>query len=838
MPRVRTFPKMDGLRHENENGPSGELAAFLQQEREAILRAWEAQVRELPAAKALGSDELRDHLPDLFERIVELAGERRDGVGPEPDLHALQRLDQGYDLELVASEYSMLREVVLHRWEESSADGSLRLFHAVIDQAVGAAVARFTETRQRILVALDRISAAALELRDPATFLQQIVDVLEELLPSVDAMAIQLLERDGRLHLGASCGPKLRPVVDADAGFPGAIARKRAPVEAGGEELAGGARTAYGVPMFRESELIGVAWISSRTATAFAREDKLLFRAAVERATSGLVQHRLLREAQEERRRLEATLELLPVGVVVADPEGRLRIANRGFRRIWGDGVPLGIGSEGYDAFRARRVEDGTPLAAGDWALARALEKRVTTLDQEVEIESFGGEKRTILNAAAPIVGDDGTLLGAVATNVDITERRRAERARAFLGEAMAILSESLDAARTLRRVAELAVPRLADWCAIDLVVGEGQLQRVAAVHRDPVGQRVLHKLMLEMPARASDFPALQVLESGESLLIPEVTPTMIARVARNDEQWRLLAELGVGALIAAPLVVHGKRLGTITLVASRDRSFTGDDQRLAEELAARTALAVENARLYEDAREAIQARDEMWAVASHELRNPLSALQLQLHAASRQLAKDPEIRGAQLRPRIDSAERQVKRLIDLTSDLLDSSRAQAGRLEMRMQPTELVQLVRSAVEKQAEVALAAGVEVAFEAEGPIYGTWDPSRIEQVITNLITNALKYGRRSPVRIAAREEGEWARLEVRDEGIGIAADELPRLFRPFERTRAGQGKQGTGLGLYIVRRIVEAHAGTISVQSVPEVGTTFVVELPRFSPVASG
>jgi signal transduction histidine kinase len=214
-------------------------------------------------------------------------------------------------------------------------------------------------------------------------------------------------------------------------------------------------------------------------------------------------------------------------------------------------------------------------------------------------------------------------------------------------------------------------------------------------------------------------------------------------------------------------------------------------------------------------------------SVASHELRTPVTSAQIAVQSA---LSVGDDAPATFLRNALSSAERQTRRLGRLVDALLDVSRIQAGRLELQREPIDLGTVVREVVTLLGDDARRAGCDLRNEADAGLVGRWDRARIDQVVTNLLSNAIKYGAGAPIIVAARRHGERARLIVRDGGIGIAAEERSRIFERFERAVSSKHYGGLGLGLYIVRRIVDAHDGDISVDSAPGGGAEFIVDLP--------
>ncbi|WP_437971169.1 ATP-binding protein [Sorangium sp. So ce260] len=251
--------------------------------------------------------------------------------------------------------------------------------------------------------------------------------------------------------------------------------------------------------------------------------------------------------------------------------------------------------------------------------------------------------------------------------------------------------------------------------------------------------------------------------------------------------------------------------------VTARVRAEQQRDQLLREERRARA-----------EAEEAIRLRDEFVAVASHELRTPLTSLQLVMQGLERRLAPGMDVEQA--RSAVDRCNRQIRRLAALVDGLLDVSRIQAGKLELQLGEVDLRTVVRDAAAQLADQLAQAGVELVVQAEGPVVGRWDGDRLEQVVTNLLRNAIKFGGGKPIEIAIASDAQAARLSVTDHGIGIARETQSKLFERFRRGVSVKHYGGLGLGLDIARAFVEAHGGRVYVRSELGQGSTFTVELP--------
>ena len=382
--------------------------------------------------------------------------------------------------------------------------------------------------------------------------------------------------------------------------------------------------------------------------------------------------------------------------------------------------------------------------------------------------------------------------------------------------------------------LARLCARSFADWAMIDLEE-KGVMVRIAGAHRDPDKEPLLREVAVRYPPRpGSTSPVWQVLRTGEALELPVLADEQIRAGCVDEHHAELIRRLGMRSVVVVPLHVRDAVIGALSVVSATPNRFGRADVELAVELGRRIALAIDNARLLEATRRALHLREEFLGIASHELRTPLASLRLSaealLRAAERKRAVSPEVLDRTLRRVLGN----TARLEQLTAELLDVTRIEQGRLELAPVEIALDAIVRKAVEQIEPDLAESGSAVSIECAAPVVGRWDPSRLDQVVTNLVINAAKFGAGKPIEIRIDRAGDDARLAVIDHGIGIDPARRPFVFDRFERAVPSSSYGGLGLGLYITRSIVVAHGGTITVDSEPGVGSTFTVTLPCAAP----
>ena len=405
-------------------------------------------------------------------------------------------------------------------------------------------------------------------------------------------------------------------------------------------------------------------------------------------------------------------------------------------------------------------------------------------------------------------------------------EVRDAESRARFVAGATEVLSSSLDVHEVLGALARLVVPRIADVCVADLVgpLPASQMQRIEIAHgfpeipaADSTNVRANARPLSEMGRRAIDEQATQ--------LVPKADDEMLREVAHDPALFEVLQRTGPYALLVVPLATHRGVLGVLHfLSANASRLSTPESLLLVEDLARRAALAVDNALLYGEAQRATRARDDVLAIVSHDLRNPLNTI----HMATAFVLDVLGTPGTtpSIIPQLQVIRRATARGNALIQDLLDVSRIESGTLAVESAPTSASGLLDDAVLELGPLVTSKGLRLEHQWEGAdVKVLADRGRIAQVFSNLVGNAMKFTEKpGPIRVTGTRNGSMIEYVVSDTGAGIAAEDLPHLFDRFWKvSKASRG--GAGLGLFIVKGIVESHGGTVSVESVLGAGTSF-------------
>ncbi|HEX5501919.1 MAG TPA: ATP-binding protein, partial [Thermomicrobiales bacterium] len=624
-----------------------------------------------------------------------------------------------------------------------------------------------------------------------------------------------------------------------------------------------GIRSHMIVPLIARGRTLGaLTFVAAESGRRYGPGDLALAEDLAHRAAVAVDNARLYRDLQEAERRKDESLALLDTLFATA-PVG-LGFWDRDLRYVRINDALAAINGPPATAHLGRTLEEMIPQLAPE---VRGLFQRVlATGEPIVGLEMGGetprapGERRHWLTDYFPVRGHDGAALGIGAVVTEITERKRAEQERAdllareraaraeaeaaqgrlaFLAEASALLAASLDYRTTLENVARLAVPHLADWCVIDIVEEDGRITPLATAHGDPARLALVAGLRERFPDLANPTEGVRnVLRTGEPELVPALSADYRGGSPRAEAFLAAIRELGLVSYMVVPLLARGRACGAITFAAAESgRHYGPADLALAGDLARRAAVAVDNARLYREAQEAVRARDQFLTIAAHELRTPITAVRGNAELLLRRVEReDRPLDREWLAVRLQRLIAGTDRLHALAARVLDLNRLQAGVLDLQPAPCDLAALVAGVVERTrlARLPGTGSTLTLRRPEGPVLGAWDPLRIEQVVANLLDNAVKYqpaGGEIAVEVAAT--ADEAVVRVRDQGIGIAAGDLPRLFAPFARADTATSSQiaGVGVGLYIADQIARLHGGSIAVTSDVGAGSEFVVRLPR-------
>jgi PAS domain S-box-containing protein len=526
----------------------------------------------------------------------------------------------------------------------------------------------------------------------------------------------------------------------------------------------------------------------------------------------------------------EASFNAAAVGIAHTAADGRWLRVNPRFCQI------LGYSREEALQLRIQDITHPDDLADEAAGFRQLMAGQITSYHREKRYLHKTGDIVWVDLTVSLLHDAKGNPKHFIAVLEDVTQRKRAEDRQHLLAGASQVLLRSLDHQATIDDVARLAITSLCDWCIVATThPDEDPVCHVAVAHRDP-----------SLAARASDLqhrlagnPSFQQFLTRDQTEISSDLSQLAADAWNLDtESWKSLRKLGCASTMSVPLAIRQQSVGQLILVSGEPtKRFGAGDLATAQELAQRIALGTENARLYHEAQQAIRARDEFLSIASHELRTPLTPLQIHFQRLLRQPGDEILAAPARLQHTLERCERQVRRLEALIDNLLDVSRISSGRLRLQPETVDLADVVRDVSGRFTEELTAAGCELLLDSDQPVVGHWDRLRLEQVVTNVLGNAIKYGGGKPIEIRVEETPETGRLRIQDHGIGIEGDDLTRIFRRFQRAVSSRSYGGLGLGLYITRQIVDAHCGSIEVESTPGAGSVFTVELPRASPDAA-
>lgn len=543
-------------------------------------------------------------------------------------------------------------------------------------------------------------------------------------------------------------------------------------------------------------------------------------------------------EAVELRRRYEVVahqaverLELnqavtgsLREGVLAIDLEGRVTFLNRSGAEMLGVTEKDGLHGDIADILRIQR-SDGTPISASESPLRRVIDTGAPVHAEAQLFAHRGGVPFPVSYTSAPL-RLDGSVAGAVLVFQDILELQRSERLQRFLSDTAEAFAASLEYRATLTAVVRSTVPLVADMTFIDELRDDGRVERHEVVFADPSREVFAERVRAFAPSLTSQTPQASALRMGESVLLEEIAPE---RVADDEAEVQLARELGIESVMVVPLKARGRILGAMTFVAAGSgRRYASRDLAFAEEIARRAAVAIDNARLYDDAQRAVQDRDDLLAIVSHDLRNPLNTILMgATFLLGRPASEDRRIQGRRV---LDATQRAAKRMNRLIGDLVDIGSIESGHLAVEGARHEVAPLLDEVMELQRASAVEKGLELHCQPPNePAEILCDRERLLQILVNLTGNAIKFTEVGRVSICAERRDDAMVFSITDSGPGIGAEELLHVFDRYWQAKK-TARLGTGLGLFIVKRLVEAHGGRVWAESTLGVGSTFYFCIP--------
>jgi PAS domain S-box-containing protein len=522
-------------------------------------------------------------------------------------------------------------------------------------------------------------------------------------------------------------------------------------------------------------------------------------------------------EADAARQQIINIIESISDAFVALDHDARVTYVNRRAEQLLGRSRDELLGQISWEAF-PELME-----SVFEREYRRAMEEGVS-----VSVEEFYPPLRGWVELHAFPTPD-----GLAIYFRNITGRKRAEANQRFLADASAVLAASIEYEETLGTVVRLVVPHLADSCVLHLRSDDGTLRRERILHVDPEIDARLRGALSRTPTEPPPprSPVARVMESGKAELIPEMSDASLRDLSIDGDDLPTLRRIAPRSLLVLPLISRGRTFGALSLGASPPRQpYSDSDIALARDLASRAALAIDNARLYQAARESAQARQEILHVVSHDLRNSLNATLLHIDLL---LGAVPDVdRRRRGRQQVEAIQRAAHHMHRLVEDLLDVENIEAGQLSINPEPLDPAAALEEALTTLQPLAETKAIELRLKRPADLPELCaDRGRLQQVLANLIGNAIKFSpanRTVEVGALWRDRSREVLFQVRDEGPGIAPEDRRRIFERYWQGRSNAG--GVGLGLPIAQGIVRAHGGRIWVESEVGRGSTFRFTLP--------
>jgi PAS domain S-box-containing protein len=544
----------------------------------------------------------------------------------------------------------------------------------------------------------------------------------------------------------------------------------------------------------------------------------------------------MLMDTEFESGRIETSiLESLEIGVAVFSADRKLLYLNSAMAKVTG-GDPSKFGSalEKLVHEHKLRTAEGDDILACDYPIEKAFAGEETRNVPYIYIQT-DGRHLWLSVSCFRILDENGALKYVYTTIADIYRRKTREDKLQFMIESAKILSLTSNLRRRLYEKARLAVPALADWCAIDIVREGNIIERAVTVHRDPEKLIYAEDLLKRFPPDPKATTGIyNIIRTGKPEFYPTLPQELIDAsldklpAERRNESLEILKYLQLSSVMTIPISAHGRVLGVMTLAyAESGRIYTEDDLLFFQEFCNHLGVLFDNEQLYEEITRKDKAKDLFLASLSHELRNPLAPIKNSL-----ELLKLRDITG-EVREEIDTIEHQFDHMAKLLNDLLDVTRFTQDKIEIAPRAVELRRLVDRSLKSTDALLRIADITLHYTYSSSAIQVWaDETRIEQAITNLMNNAAKYTPSGgSIWVDIEREGDYAIIKIRDNGEGIDPRDLPRIFEMYYQGRDRNHASGLGIGLLLVQRIITMHGGTIEAHSEGRGrGSEFIIKLP--------